>query len=130
MSNCEHNCIKKLFQHANKACCFIGLFSTCELKCLRDRLTQNLYYKNTITRRILIFPAFSRLFLPHVGLSRSCVRSGLFSLSCDGFRALLEIFRICMFTKTTTVVSRASAHPRARVHPPILTVLWLGRSSV
>ena len=40
----------------------------------------------------LIFPAFTRLTLPHVGLSLSLVlarvRSSLFFLSSDGFRTL------------------------------------------
>ena len=43
----------------------------------------------------LIFPAFARLFLPHIGLSyRSRVHSSLYSLSCDDFSTLLEVFRI------------------------------------
>ena len=49
----------------------------------------------------LIFPAFARLFLPHVGLSRSRVRNSLFSWSCDGFRALLEVFMFTTSSKTT-----------------------------
>ena len=32
--------------------------------------------------------------------------------------------------RVSTVLSCASAHPRARAHPPILTVLWFVRSSV
>ena len=55
----------------------------------------------------LIFPAFALLFLLHVGfsLSESCFHvcsslAVIFVLGCNGFRALLEVFRICMF-KTT-----------------------------
>ena len=54
----------------------------------------------------LIFSAFVWLTVPHTGLSlsRSRVRSSLFSLSSDGFRALLEVFRIYVFLQAAKLL--------------------------
>ena len=58
----------------------------------------------------LIFPAFAQLSLPHVESSVILSVHSSLSLSCDGFRALLEVFGISMFTTNskTTLQSKNS----------------------
>ena len=47
------------------------------------------------------------------------VRSRLFSLSCDGFRVLLEVFRISMFTTST----------KTTVYKSVCTCSWISGCS-
>ena len=58
------------------------------------------------------------------------VRSGLFSLSCDGFRVLLEVFRISMFTTSTkTAFARVLGYQYVQIQGiealTVTYILWI-----
>ena len=72
--------------------------------------------------------ALSPITLCFVNLSCLCLavsaacRTSLFSLSCDDFRALLEIFRIYMFTTAKQLTIKACACVSQLDHAHIVSV--------
>ena len=92
----------------------VHVYTACLYICMHSRMFKQIYASAIWVKRLALSLHFANLSClcsavsaARRPLSFSCRRCSLFSLSCQGFKALLEVFRICMFTTTsiTTIKS-------------------------